>query len=206
MSDRPDRPGGSPDPDILRNQNALIESNLGLARAIAREYRGGRLSDGDLDGEASLALVEAARTYADDARPGVPFSAFAKVLIRSRVRSALHRAPIVRMSRDRERAALRGELEAPRPHDTPIEELGVMPEASDAGDDEAAIADALRFCDDQEREWVGWMLRGATVADACRRMRIPLHRGRSLMRRAQLALAAAFLERGYPMPLMAGMD
>ena len=206
MSDRPARTGESPDPGNPCNQNALIESNLGLARALARAYRGPRMSDEDLEAEASLALVEAARCYGADARPGVPFEAYARVLIRSRVRSALFRAPTAHMGRDAERAAMRGELEGPRPHDVPIEDLGVMPEAEGAGDDERAIADALRFCDADERRFVDHLLGGLTVAEASRRMGVPLHRGRSLLRRAQLAVEAAFLELGYAAPLMAGMD
>ena len=61
---------------------AVVEENLGLARAIARDYWGRiprHVTLEDLESEALYGLWEASRVY--DASRGVPFAGFARLVI-----------------------------------------------------------------------------------------------------------------------------
>ena len=62
----------------LNEVDRLVVANLPYARSLARRYRRPGLDVDDLEQEAALALVEAAKKFEPEKNPGVPFVAFAR--------------------------------------------------------------------------------------------------------------------------------
>ena len=63
---------------LLNEVDRLVVANLPYARSLARRYRRPGLDVDDLEQEAALALVEAAKKFEPEKNPGVPFVAFAR--------------------------------------------------------------------------------------------------------------------------------
>ena len=68
-------------------RNHMVQANLGLVGAIAREFRGRGLALDDLIGEGNLGLIRAAEEF--DPRFGVRFSTYAAHWIKEAIRHAL---------------------------------------------------------------------------------------------------------------------
>lgn len=188
----------APDPD------SLITRHLPMAGRLAAQYRGRRLELDELVATANLALVEAAHRYDLAEFPEESFARYAERVIRSHLREALFRAPIVRQSRSRERAALRRGDAAPgwALHGVPVESMGLM--ARDRDDRDEVLELALAQCTDLERELVALMYAGGlTVLQAGRRMGLGRTEARQAYRGAMAALEAGFRARGFEVPMAA---
>jgi RNA polymerase primary sigma factor len=68
-------------------RNLMVQANLGLVGAIARDFRGRGLDYEDLIGEGSLGLIRAAEEF--DPRFGTRFSTYAAYWIKEAIRRAL---------------------------------------------------------------------------------------------------------------------
>lgn len=73
---------------LTDEQRRLVESHLGLARTVARGFRGLGLSPEDLEQEGVFGLAEAARRF--DPGRGVKFSTLASHWIREAIWRAIH--------------------------------------------------------------------------------------------------------------------
>jgi RNA polymerase sigma factor (sigma-70 family) len=125
----------------------LIARHLPMARRVALGYAGKRLGTDDLVATASLALVEAAHKYDISAYPEDSFARFAEKCIRSAIRDALCAAPMVRESRDRERAHLKAGSGGWTPHRIPVEFLGMAAPSAPADD----VSDAMSILPERQR-------------------------------------------------------
>ena len=184
------------------DEHSLIRRHMGMAGRIAAGYRGRLLDDDELESVAYLGLVEAARKYDLLLHGGESFARYAERVIRSHLRDALAMAPVVRMSRDAERSALRGGA-APRwaPSRIPAERMGTM--TAPSGDDRAeALGDCLAECTDRERELVALMYcDGLTAVQAGHRLGLGRREARDCYRGAMSALESAYRRRGFELPM-----
>jgi RNA polymerase sigma-70 factor, ECF subfamily len=193
MSHRPPDDEGrlAPDPDVL------IARHLAMARRIAAGYRGRRLSDEDLAAEADLALVEAAHAYDLAEHPGVGFATFAATRIRTHLRAALYRAPIVAGPRAMERAAMKGEAVGPRPHDVGVDELGMMPPDPDKAALAGLVEQALDRCGETGRNVLLMVaVDGLSIRQAARRLGITERAAGVECEAARATVAGEFRRRG----------
>lgn len=92
-------------PRSQAERERLIVKLMPQAKALAREFRGRGLDDGDLEGEAYAAAVEAVDGYDVEAHPDASLANFAGRRIRWRLKAALEKASVYRMPRSLERAA-----------------------------------------------------------------------------------------------------
>lgn len=178
----------------------LIGRYMALASALSAEYRGRRLEDDDLEGEALLALCEAARRFDIAEFPAESFRRFAERVIRSHLKAALERAPIVRRSRDAERASLRGDAAPhPAPHEVGVEQMGILPmPPADRGPLYAAVQQALDACSDVGRSLACYVhLDGLSLATAARRLGIGKARAASELALADRAIAGELRRGGW---------
>jgi RNA polymerase primary sigma factor len=75
-------------------REALIESNLGLVRAIARSFRGTSASFDDLVQDGTIGLVQAVERF--DHRRGVRFSTYAAWWVRRAILDAIDNSELIR--------------------------------------------------------------------------------------------------------------
>ena len=79
----------------LKAKERMIQSNLGLVRAIARTYRGGSAPFADLVQEGTIGLVRAVERF--DHRRGVKFSTYAAWWIRRSMLDAIASSNVIRI-------------------------------------------------------------------------------------------------------------
>jgi RNA polymerase primary sigma factor len=91
----------------LHTKETLIESNLGLVHAVARQFQGSGVAFDDLVQEGTIGLVRAVERF--DHRRGVKFSTYATWWIQRSMRDARAGAKVIRIpaKANRELAAVR---------------------------------------------------------------------------------------------------
>ena len=198
----PTGPAGSTTTRLAPDADILIRRYLSLAVRLAREYRGRRLSLDDLVGEANLALVEAAHRFDVAEHSEDSFASYAERVIRSHLRAALERAPIVHRSRALERAALHagGDEAAPRPYAVAVEDLGLMagPDDDDRCEVARSVEAALDLCGETGRAVLCYVaLDGLSIRQAAERLSISRRQAEAEHAAACLTVAGEFRRRGW---------
>jgi RNA polymerase primary sigma factor len=79
----------------LKAKETMIESNLGLVRAVARTFRGSAVPFADLVQEGTIGLVRAVELF--DQRRGTKFSTYAVWWIRRSMRDAIAGSNVIRL-------------------------------------------------------------------------------------------------------------
>jgi RNA polymerase primary sigma factor len=102
---------------ILKANEAMIESNLGLVYAVARTYRGRGVPFEDLVQEGTIGLVSAVERF--DHGRGVKFSTYAVWWIRRAILDAMASSQVIRMP-----AKARQQLAAVRRAESELERFG----------------------------------------------------------------------------------
>jgi DNA-directed RNA polymerase specialized sigma subunit len=154
----------------------LIARHLPLARRVARGYAGKRLGTDDLIATASLALVEAARKYDVAEYPEDSFARFAERCMRSAIRDALCRAPVVHMGLRRERDNLKAGTGGWTPYGIAVEHLGMSAPSAPADD----VAEAMAALPEMQRSvFVLMAAHDLTAGQAARELGISRLRARA---------------------------
>jgi RNA polymerase primary sigma factor len=107
-------------------RETMIESNLGLVRAIARTFRSASLSFDDLVQDGTVGLVQAVERF--DHRRGVRFSTYAAWWIRRAILDAIDNSQVIRTPAKARRqltAVRRAEDELARRHACPASDAGI---------------------------------------------------------------------------------
>jgi RNA polymerase primary sigma factor len=110
-------------------RETMIESNLGLVRAIARTFRSTSLSFDDLVQDGTVGLVQAVERF--DHRRGVRFSTYAAWWIRRAILDAIDNSHVIRTpakARQQLSAVKRAEDEAARKHAGPASDASISAE------------------------------------------------------------------------------
>jgi RNA polymerase primary sigma factor len=108
----------------LTAKQQMIESNLGLVRAVARTYRSSSVPVADLAQEGTVGLVRAVERF--DHRRGLKFSTYAVWWIRHSILEAIAGSDVIRIP-----ATAKQQLAAMRRAEVEVERTGPRP-ASDA--------------------------------------------------------------------------
>ena len=107
-------------------KETMIESNLGLVRAIARAFRGASLPFDDLVQDGTVGLIQAVERF--DHRRGVKFSTYAAWWIRRAILDAIDNSHVIRTPAKarRQLTAVRGaEDELARTHRGPVSDADI---------------------------------------------------------------------------------
>lgn len=184
--------------------NRLVESNLRLVVAVAREYQGKGLSMDDMVSEGNLGLMKAAGKY--DATRGLRFASYACGFIRQQIEKALH-AESAEMRVETVRDGLTRSVDAPLSGHTNVSLLSVLVNDNSPMADErvynasmeAAVEYALRLLNERESRVVnayyGIGQDYQTMAEIAEDMHLKRERVRQIRDRAVRRLRQAYKRR-----------
>ena len=187
-----------------RAVNRLVEANLRLVVAVAREYQGKGLPMDDMVSEGNLGLMKAASKY--DARRGLRFASYACALIRQYIEKALH-AESAEMRVETVRDGLTRSVDAPLSGHTNVSLLSVLVNDNSPMADErvynasmeAAVEYALRLLNERESRVVnayyGIGQDYQTMAEIAEDMHLKRERVRQIRDRAVRRLRQAYKRR-----------